>query len=171
MWLTGVSASSAARLRSNGGRAAFGGQKSSSPRTTIVRRTCRWSGKDGGAGLRTRFWHKDRLAVLVDQARQEEAHERLQHSGFVRSDEPGVRYHSALERPVLGIVVAHRVTGLLNAPKTCVFATNMVFFGLSQTRGEPAMRVSSCSDVAERERREQATATVDPHRVGARGEA
>jgi hypothetical protein len=28
------------------------------------------------------------VAVLVDQARQEEAHERLQHSGFVRSEDP-----------------------------------------------------------------------------------
>jgi hypothetical protein len=35
-------------------------------------------------GTRTRFWRNDKLAVLVDQARQEEAHERLQRSGFVR---------------------------------------------------------------------------------------
>ena len=39
-------------------------------------------------GTRTRFWRNDRVAVLVDQARQEEAHERLQHSGFVRSEDP-----------------------------------------------------------------------------------
>ncbi len=41
-------------------------------------------------GTRTRFWPKDRVAVLVDQARQEEVHERLQKSGFVHEQGSGL---------------------------------------------------------------------------------
>jgi voltage-gated potassium channel Kch len=50
----------------------------------MVRR--RWR-KRIAVGTRTRFWRKDCVAVLVDQARREEAHERLEHSGFVRSED------------------------------------------------------------------------------------
>ncbi|MGB9340403.1 MAG: hypothetical protein WCB63_14230, partial [Polyangiales bacterium] len=42
-------------------------------------------------GTRTRFRRKDEVAVLVDQSRQQEAHERLQQAGFVRGDEPASR--------------------------------------------------------------------------------
>ncbi|HSN83725.1 MAG TPA: sodium:proton antiporter [Polyangiales bacterium] len=44
-------------------------------------------------GTRTRFWRNDRVAVLIDQARQEEAHERLEHAGFVRREDPASAIH------------------------------------------------------------------------------
>ena len=42
-------------------------------------------------GTRTRFRRRDGVAVLVEQARQDEAHERLQQAGFVRGDDPASR--------------------------------------------------------------------------------
>jgi hypothetical protein len=42
-------------------------------------------------GTRTRFRRKDAVAVLVDEARQQEAHERLRQAGFVRSEDPRPR--------------------------------------------------------------------------------